>query len=122
MGLYEDVNRDLSDAFNTDLLDAVRIIQFIVVTDSYDDETMINTTTETPTDVRAVVSSDFEGERIDEAPLTNSIKILVIDSDRNSVEFKVDMIIKDNTATYKLRAFNPDPAKASWTIYARRLG
>jgi len=122
MGLYEDVQNSLGKAFDSDLLDAVRIIQFVVVTDSYDDGTMVNTITETITDVRAVVSSDFEGERIDDATLNNNIKILVIDSDRNNVDFEVDMIIKDEGSTYKLKAFNPDPAKASWTIYARRLG
>lgn len=122
MGLYDDLQTDIGNAFDTDLLDAVRDITFITITDIYDDVTMISTQTEVPVIVRGVVTSDFEGERIDVSTLNNNIKILVMDSDKGTLDFYVDMIIEDLGSQYKLRAFNTDPAKASWTIYARRLG
>jgi len=122
VGLYEELQNDIGEAFDTDLADAVRNIDFITVVDVYDPVTMETTQTQTTVTVRGVVESDFEGERIDEATLNNNIKILVMDRDKDTLEFYVDMIIKDGTESYKLKAFNSDPAKASWTVYARRLG
>jgi len=122
MGLYSDLQNDIKLAFDTDLADAVRDIEFVSVADSYDSVTMVSTQVETISTIRGVVTSDFEGERVDEDTLNNNIKILVMDSDRGTTEFFVDMIIVDKNESYKLKAFNSDPARASWTIYARRLG
>ncbi len=122
MGLYEDLQNDIGEAFDGDLIDAVRTLQFITVANTYDYDNMISTQVETEVDVRAVVESDFESERVDEATSWNNFKILVLDSDRNGVIFKEGMIVKDDDTRYKIRAKDQDPAKATWTIYARRLG
>lgn len=122
MGLYEELQKDIGDAFNSDLADATRILQFITIEDTYDADTMTSSQVETSVDVRAVVESDFESERVDEASRWNHFKLLVLDSDRNGVIFETDMVVKDGTDRYKIRSTDQDPAKATWTIYARRLG
>lgn len=122
MGLYSTIQSKLGAAVEGPLADAFRIVQFIVVTNVYDGINMINTTTETATDILCSVQSEFEGDQIDETTLMNSVKIIILDSERNSVTFAIDMKIQDGTNTYIIKGFNTDPAGASWTVYARRLG
>jgi len=120
MGLYNDIQTDLSSAFEGDLLDATRTVQFVTYTNVYNDTTMQNTLTESSTDVRAVKISSYEGENIDEPTKNDSVKYLVIDSDRNGVGFELDMKIVDGSDNYKVTGISTDPAGASWTISGRR--
>lgn len=122
MGLYEDLQKDIGVALDTDLADATRILEFISVSDVYDPDTMKSTQVETSTPIRSTVVSDFEGERVDESTSYNNVEIIILDSDRGTFVFEKDMKIKDGVDEHKLIAFNSDPAKASWMIYARRLG
>lgn len=122
MGIYSDLQEALGEASINELSDAFRTIQFIVITNVYNEDTMVNTPTEVSKDVYCSIQSEFEGENVDIATLTNSVKIIILDSYRNNVDFIIDMIIIDGTNRYKLKGFNTDPAGASWTVYARRLG
>ena len=122
MGLYDDLQKDIGAAFDGDLFDATRYIDFITIVDTYDYDTMVSTQTETPVSVRAVITSDFDSERVDEASRWNNFKILVLDSDKGTLEFAEDMIVQDGTDRYKIRSWEPDPVGATWTLYARRLG
>ena len=122
MGLYDDIQNDLQEAFDDDLEDATRIVKFITITNVYDPVAMTTVQTEVSVDVRVVVESDFESERVDEPTRWNNYKLIILDSDRNGVVFETDMIIEDDTDRYIIRSTDQDPAKASWTIYARRLG
>ena len=122
MGIRDDIQTELANAFDTDLLDAVKIIQFVSVSNSYDEDTMINTVVETSTDVRGVVEYEYEGEKVDQPTLLNNFKILILANETNGVIFEVDMKIINGTDTYMIKGFNQDPAIATWIIYARRLG
>lgn len=122
MGIYQDIQKDVKYAFDNDLSDATRYVNIITITDSYDKVTMKSTQTETSISVRAVVMSDFESERVDEPTRWNNYKILVLDSERNGVTFEPDSIIEDGLDRFKIVSRDQDPAKATWTVYARRLG
>ena len=122
MGINETIQNAINKASFGELEDAFRTVQFISVVSVYDNISMVNVNTEVSTDVWCSVQSEFEGERIDEATLNNNVRIIILDNQRNGVEFSVDMIVKDGTNQYVIKSFNTDPAIVAWTVYARRLG
>jgi len=125
MGLYDDLQRDIIKAFNTDLLDATRTIQYVEITSNYDPITMENVLTETPIDVRAVKVKDKEGENMDNPSLSNSAKFLIMDEDRikSNLSFEIGIKVVDineNPGEYKIEGIDTDPAHASWELDCRR--
>lgn len=122
MGLYETIQTNVGKAFDTSLYDATRIVQFVTITDNYDPNTMISTQTEVDVDVRVVITRDETSEEVDSSGSFADYDVLVLDSDRNGVVFFKDMQIKDGNDYFKISSFDTDPAKASWTIKARKIG
>jgi len=124
MGLYEDLNEDILEAFDTDLLDATRIIQYATETSIYDPDKMINVLKEIKIDVRAVkIKSELE-EQIDEPSFINKVSFLVMDYDRvkAGIDFEIGIKIIDDKDQYKIEYLDQDPAKASTILKCRRWG
>lgn len=124
MGLYDDLQTDILNAFETDLLDATRTVQVYTTSSVYDINTLQNTNTETEIDVRAVKISDFAGENVDDPSMMDFAEFLVMDADRitANVTFIIDMKLQDGSDQYKITGMNVDPAGASTTLVCRRFG
>ncbi len=122
MGLYSEIQYDLTQAFENDLLDAVRTITVYTVSgEVYDDITMKNVITYSPDDVRAVKVKDVIGENIDSSTSSNIAEFIIIDADKISsgVIFELEKKITDGTNTYKIEGIEQDPAEASWVLTCR---
>lgn len=122
--MYEDIQIDIRQAFNTDLLDATRTIKYVEMTSIYDEDTMENTITSNSTDVLAVKLKDQEGENLDKPSLNNTANFLIMDQDRidSGLVFEIGVQIIDGTDTYKIEGINSDPLNASWELECRRWG
>jgi len=122
VGLYTKLQIAIGKAFDTSLADATRILQFIEITDVYDPASMTSTQTETSYNIRAVVEKDLKSEEQDSSSGEDTFNILVLDSDRNGLVFDKDMLVKDESDYYQIISIDSDPAKASWSIKARKKG
>ena len=122
MGLYTKLQIAIGKAFDTSLADATRILQFIEITDVYDSVSMTSAQTETSYNIRAVVEKDLKSEEQDSSSGEDTFNILVLDSDRNGLVFDKDMLVKDESDYYQIISIDSDPAKASWSIKARKKG
>lgn len=122
MGLYQELQNDLTEAFNTDLSDAVKSFLFTEnATSTYDPITGTNSTTETSTPIRGIPLDHNTGEIVDKPTRTDALEILVLDVDA-TITFNLDQKITFENQDFILKGITPDPAKASWTLFARRLG
>jgi len=124
MGLYEDIQTGIKEAFEGDLKDAVRIIQYIEMISTYDPDTMENVLTPNPKDVIAVKIEDTEGENLDNPSLNDSAKFLIMDEDRinSNIIFIIGIKIIDGNNSYKIKGIDLDPAGCSWELECRRWG
>ena len=121
MGLYADLQKDVIKAFETDLLDATRIIQSVTMVSTYDETTMTNEVVESVLDVRAVKINSEDSEKQDAAGIEHYSEYLIMDQDRleSGVIFKKDEMIRDNGLDYKISTIDIDPAGASYTLSCR---
>lgn len=123
MGLYTDITTDIAGAFDSDLSDAV---ETLTITEfgaaSYNPVTGTSTPTETNYTTRGVVTRFINGEIIDEVTLTDSVQILILDSEKSVSKFELGMkvLIGTETQPYKISGVSRDPAKITYTLQCRR--
>ena len=125
MGLKEDIEKDILNVFETDLADAVRVIQIYTVSSStYDEDTMKNTQTEVSNDVIATKVEDKKGENIDDPSFSNTANFLIMDANRvlANIDFELEMKVVDGNDKYKIKGITQDPAKVSWNLLCRVWG
>ena len=122
MGLLEDIQTDVAKAFDTDLADAVRIVQFATSESTYDEDTMTNSVIETLVDVRVVKVTDKEGENIDDVSLNNTANFLALSNEMGNATYSIGTKIIYGTEQYKIEGRNTDQAKATYEFLCRRFG
>ena len=120
MGIRDDIQIELANAFDTDLADATRIIQFISTVDIYNEDTMTNSSIETNIDVRAVKLIDKEGENLDKPSLSNSVKFLVLSNEIGLATYTIGTKIIDGSDQYKIEGNSKDPVEATFEFTCRR--
>ena len=120
MGIRDDIQIELANAFDTDLADATRIIQFISTVDIYNEDTMTNSSIETNIDVRAVKLIDEEGENLDKPSLSNSVKFLVLSNEIGLATYTIGTKIIDGSDQYKIEGNSKDPVEATFEFTCRR--
>ena len=119
MGIYEELQQDISEALSTDLADAARQITFITYTNVYDEDLMKNVRLETTSVVRAINIKSIEGENIDVPTSNDIVQYLILDTDL-AVDLKLEMKIIDGDKEYKVSSITTDPTKSTWTVTARK--
>lgn len=116
MGLYADLQKDLSEAFNTDLLDAY--VDFQLVTSSegdYDTITGVNTVIETTTPFKGIDLTNIDKASLDSPANIYDLKIFVLDSDKPTT-FTKEQKINYSNISYRLMIIDTDPVKAGWVL------
>lgn len=118
MGLREDIQSDIEEAFNTDLADAVTSFTYRVVASTFNATN--NTTSETNTDyISRGVFNRFKREIIkDESILATDTKLIVLQHEIAVMPEKNNQIITASK-TYTIIAIKEDPAHATWILQCR---
>lgn len=122
MGIYDEIQTELSEAFDSteELNDAV--ITFTVTqfgTSTYNPTTGVNTRTENTQSCRGVEILNLTGEHIDEPTISDGIKLLVLDSEK-PFAFDIGMKVVTSNGEFKISAISPDPAYSTWTLSCRK--
>ncbi len=115
MGIREDVQRDIAEAFDTDLADAVRAFTLTRVTGTgYDPLTGDETQTTDTFDSRGVFGG-FKTEQVDNQ------HILATDEELTVLQNELDTTpeIGDDITGKRVMNVWADPAGATWTIQLR---
>lgn len=118
MGLRDDIQSDIEEAFDTDLSDAVTSFTYRIVTRTYDTNT--NTTSDVNTDYesRGVIGRFKREVFKDSNVLPTDSKIIILQHEL-AVEPVPDMLIISPTKTYTIIKVRQDPAAATWTLQCR---
>jgi len=120
MSLYDDIQSDVAEAFDTDLADAVTTFTFTEFgTPAYDASTGTTVTPETDYEIRGVVIKNIEGEIADESVFKDLVKLLILASEA-TVTFIMDMKVAFGGDSYKIVGISKDPANATFTLDCRR--
>lgn len=120
MGLYSEITKDVAQAFDTDLADAVYDLSLITRESNYDPNTgdpgTIDTTYLTRGVVEPVNSEHVDGEvvRIDDTTF------LILRAELVMTPSVGDTIVYD-LVQYSINNVAIDPARALWTIIARAV-
>lgn len=124
MGLYDDLQKDVLEAFDGDLFDATRTVQVYTSSSVYDFNTLKNSVTEVATDIRVVKVVDRVGENPDDPTLTDYAEYILMDADRitANITIQVEMKLKDGDDQYKITGIDLDPTGSAWTLMCRRFG
>lgn len=119
MGIYADIQEEVTKAMDTDLADAAVPLTLIQV---YSEE--YNTTTGTPrtinieTETRGFVvpidTSKIDGEAIK----VGDVQFLILDSMLHELP-EIDDVIHHGGEDYKIVSINKDSAEATWLIQGR---
>lgn len=122
MGIYSDLTKDLTDAFNGDLADAIVSLVISVSTVSdYDPVLGKPVETTKTTTIRGVKLKDNIGEHIDEPIDSDEMVVMVLDAEKIIDEFKLEMSIDVGDRTFKIKGVKIDPAGVTHTIKLRKL-
>ena len=122
MGLYQDIQNDVSEAMAGDLLDAVASL---VVTESVS-STAYNpvggTVSNTPVQytMDCIVMDDDEEKKDEEDYSTDYVKLLILDSKRTIPEFKVGMKATVRESDYTIGKVTIDPVGATYVLKCRK--
>lgn len=125
MGLYNDLQTDLAEAFDDDLADATTLLTIVAFEENptYDPVTGTVTPSETTyTDVRAVPYHDVEGEIMDEHGNKFDTKFLILDSEKKVTAFVLGMKVTYNTDTFRVDGIDTDAAQATHSVFCRKWG
>jgi len=123
-GLYSDLQKDLSEAFNTDLLDTY--IEFIVTEfgeSVYDPIVGKPVTPETDYTVKGIRLTNSLGEVVDKSTTQDFAEYIILDQDKIAStipKFMIDQKVTDNGEEYRISGIDVDPANASHTLNCRR--
>jgi len=118
MGLRDDLQTDLAEAFDTDLADAVTSFTYRIVDRTIDTNT--NTTSETSTDysTRGVIGR-FKKELFrDSNVLPTDSKITILQHELAVIPI-MEAFIVTSDITYTIIKVRQDPAHAAWTLQCR---
>ena len=120
MGLYADIQKDISEAFDNDLSDAVKSVEIIHETISD-----YNTTTGAPVveslsyDTRGVVIDNNSERGSDNTLSEGEIEILILDSEKEVDKFIIGMDAVIGDDIYEIKGIMIDPAGATHTLKCR---
>ncbi len=116
MGLAEDIQNDLTEAFNDDLADAYKT--FIAernISSTYDTSLgQIVNSVDSKT-FKGVVLKDKIGSVLDEEESIFDLRLLVLDIDK-PFDFELEQKITFNSTDYKIVGIIKDPVIATWTL------
>ena len=119
MGLYDDLQSDISSAFNADLADAVKVIELKVETVTGYSPTSGPTSVFASYETRGVVTKS-EIEKGSDATMSEGyVDILILDSEKTVVSFEMEMDVIVNGVTYEIKGLSLDPAGATHTLTCR---
>lgn len=117
MGLYDDLQKDLKNAFETDLEDAYILFQITkVVTSVYDPNTGLVTNTDDAKDCYAINVRNEDGDILDMPESVSGLIFLVLDSDKPFV-FANNQKITFEGSDYRITGVRTDPVKAAWELH-----
>jgi len=124
MGLYSDLQKDLKNAFETDLLDTyIEIVVTEFGEPVYDPVSGTPVTPEINYTVKCIRLENIIGEVVDKSTTQDFAEYIILDEDKISStiqEFKIDQRITDNNEEYRVSGIDVDPAKATHTLNCRR--
>ena len=123
MGIKEELQSELAEAFDGDLSDAVSDGVFYSIEYSNDTTMGSVTPSETTYDTRGVVTYYLAEEiaRSGGSLQTGDAKIVIIQSELDAIPAIGDEMVI-GTAYYKIFNVKPDPTNSIWTLQMRRSG
>ena len=121
MGIYSDLQADLSEAFSGDLLDATTTLSIVEESvGTYNPATGSPTITETTSIMRCVRLDYGIGENMEDDTSTDFTKILVLDSEKTVAKFSIGVKAILDGFDYIVKGVSIDPTKSSHTLKLRR--
>ena len=119
MGLYDEIQKDISSAFDGDLSDAVKSIELKVETVSGYSPSTGPISTFKIYETRGVVTKSETEKDSDASMREGSIDVLILDSEKtvDSLEMEMDVVIAG--VTYEINGISSDPAGATHTLTCR---
>lgn len=116
MGIYQDIQDDLAETFETDLSDVyVDFICTDYISNVYDPSTGSLTSVENEQSFKGVVLKYIEGTVIDLPEQAIVLEILVLDSDK-PFDFEEKQKITYDSKDFMIMGLIIDPAKATWVL------
>ncbi len=119
MGLKEDINNAVSEAFDTDLADAAKTFLHRSIESSYDPSTGVARVI-LESQSRGVFDAFTKAELADETILPTDVALTVLQSEMENIPKVDDEIIRNDTGVnYKVIGFSKDPADVTYVIQLR---
>ena len=122
MGLREDLQTDLKEAFDEDLADGVKTVVLRKRDQSstvYDPDTGLSTTPSTDYSTRGIFDEYSTLERFNTQIAPTDVKFIIIANELSIVPGVKDKLI-DGTNEYSVIRFEKDPVEATYIIHLRR--
>jgi len=124
VGLYDEIQADVAEAFNTDLADAVNSCVYVTIDSVYDPISGGVVETRVNKDSRGVFSP-YKSQDVGSsqgAILSTDTKALIMDIDLLNVTPKINDNIELNTKNYRVLDVKRDPANCAYTMQIRVSG
>jgi len=122
VGLREDLQTDLKEAFDEDLADGVKTVVLRKRDQSstvYDPDTGLSTTPSTDYSTRGIFDEYSTLERFNTQIAPTDVKFIIIANELSIVPGVKDKLI-DGTNEYSVIRFEKDPVEATYIIHLRR--
>lgn len=120
MGLTADITRDIQEAFDGELADAVKVAGLVYAATTYNTTTGAVVNNETTVSTRGVVSPVAEDMIDGEAVLRDDVSILILQAELAATP-EINDIISEGSKRYRVFSINADPASVQWTLLGRLL-
>jgi len=118
MGLYQDIDQAIKQAFDTDLFDAVKTVELVLVTQNYDPANDTPNEAITKVSTRAVVGT-VDNSMVDgEVVQLHDTEFTILQSELAATPKLADAIEVDGIS-FSLNTIIADPADVTWTIIGR---
>ena len=120
MGLYDEIQKDISSAFDGDLADTVKVITIRVETvTGYNAALGAPSSTFASYETRGVVT-ESESEKDSDASMSEgSIDVLILDSEKTVDSFEMEMNVIVEGTTYEINGISVDAAGATHILTCR---
>lgn len=118
MGLYDDIQTDIQDAFDTDLNDAYKDFTVTKILSSvYDPVTGTSADVSDTDNFKAAVIKNEIGDIIDNPEQIQNFTLIVLDSNK-PYDFEIGNLIHyvDTGKDYKVTGLDRDPVLATWVL------
>jgi hypothetical protein len=119
MSIRDELQSELSDAFDDDLQDAVFSIKLIKGKISYDVSTGTNIKTGDTFNTRGIPYDINTSEIFNQALKPGDVSFIILQNELDSIP-EIDDYINYNGYTYKIIDVSKDPADATWEILCRK--